>query len=156
MEKVHVVFTDAGPGFRGRGDSEASWPPPERSPGSGQRGACLPVTCQQPSAGPRGSRPGQLVPETSASQNSWMDGYTSSWSRDSEALTNRDRSSASSSIWSASTASKTCPAVRHAERLFGEPDYLVRVATASLTAYQALRDEKLAVLPACSGSPPPS
>jgi DNA-binding Lrp family transcriptional regulator len=37
--------------------------------------------------------------------------------------------------------------VRHAERLFGDPDYLVRVATASLTDYQALRDEKLAALP---------
>ena len=37
--------------------------------------------------------------------------------------------------------------VRHAERLFGDPDYLVRVATADLTAYQTLRDEKLATLP---------
>ena len=37
--------------------------------------------------------------------------------------------------------------VRHAERLFGDPDYLVRVATASLAAYQALRDEKLGTLP---------
>jgi DNA-binding Lrp family transcriptional regulator len=37
--------------------------------------------------------------------------------------------------------------VRHAERLFGDPDYLVRVATADLAAYQTLRDEKLATLP---------
>jgi DNA-binding Lrp family transcriptional regulator len=37
--------------------------------------------------------------------------------------------------------------VRHAERLFGDPDYLVRVATADLAAYQSLRDEKLATLP---------
>jgi DNA-binding Lrp family transcriptional regulator len=37
--------------------------------------------------------------------------------------------------------------VRHAERLFGDPDYLIRVATADLGAYQALRDEKLATLP---------
>jgi DNA-binding Lrp family transcriptional regulator len=37
--------------------------------------------------------------------------------------------------------------VRHAERLFGDPDYLVRVATADLVAYQTLRDEKLATLP---------
>jgi DNA-binding Lrp family transcriptional regulator len=37
--------------------------------------------------------------------------------------------------------------VRHAERLFGDPDYLVRVATADLVSYQALRDEKLATLP---------
>ena len=39
------------------------------------------------------------------------------------------------------------PEVRHAERLFGDPDYLVRVATPDLAAYQALRDEKLATLP---------
>jgi DNA-binding Lrp family transcriptional regulator len=38
------------------------------------------------------------------------------------------------------------PEVRHAERLFGDPDYLIRVATASLVAYQALRDEKLGAL----------
>jgi DNA-binding Lrp family transcriptional regulator len=37
--------------------------------------------------------------------------------------------------------------VRHAERLFGDPDYLVRVATADLDAYQALRDTQLATLP---------
>jgi DNA-binding Lrp family transcriptional regulator len=37
--------------------------------------------------------------------------------------------------------------VRHAERLFGDPDYLVRVATAGLDAYQALRDDELAILP---------
>jgi DNA-binding Lrp family transcriptional regulator len=39
------------------------------------------------------------------------------------------------------------PEVRQAERLFGDPDYLLRVATADLAAYQALRDEKLAALP---------
>ncbi len=39
------------------------------------------------------------------------------------------------------------PQIRHAERLFGDPDYLLRVATAGLEAYQALRDEKLATLP---------
>ena len=39
------------------------------------------------------------------------------------------------------------PEVRHAERLFGDPDYLVRVATADLAGYQTLRDEKLATLP---------
>jgi DNA-binding Lrp family transcriptional regulator len=39
------------------------------------------------------------------------------------------------------------PEVRHAERLFGDPDYLIRVATADLAAYQVLRDEKLAALP---------
>lgn len=39
------------------------------------------------------------------------------------------------------------PEIRQAERLFGDPDYLIRVATADLAAYQALRDEKLATLP---------
>jgi DNA-binding Lrp family transcriptional regulator len=39
------------------------------------------------------------------------------------------------------------PEVRHAERLFGDPDYLVRVATTDLNAYQELRDRKLAALP---------
>ncbi len=37
--------------------------------------------------------------------------------------------------------------MRHAKRLFGDPDYLVRVATADLVAYQVLRDGKLATLP---------
>jgi DNA-binding Lrp family transcriptional regulator len=37
--------------------------------------------------------------------------------------------------------------VRHAERLFGDPDYLLRIATADLDAYQSLRDERLATLP---------
>ena len=36
---------------------------------------------------------------------------------------------------------------KHAERLFGDPDYLVRVATADLEAHQILRDERLAPLP---------
>jgi DNA-binding Lrp family transcriptional regulator len=39
------------------------------------------------------------------------------------------------------------PEVRHAERLFGDPDYLLRVATADIAAYQSLRDEYLATLP---------
>ena len=37
--------------------------------------------------------------------------------------------------------------VRHAERLFGDPDYLVRVATSDIAAYPSLRDEKRATLP---------
>lgn len=37
--------------------------------------------------------------------------------------------------------------MRHAERLFRDPDYLVRVATSDIAAYQSLRDEKLATLP---------
>jgi DNA-binding Lrp family transcriptional regulator len=39
------------------------------------------------------------------------------------------------------------PEVQHAERLFGDPDYLLRVATADLAGYAALRDETLAALP---------
>lgn len=39
------------------------------------------------------------------------------------------------------------PEVRHAERLFGDPDYLVRVAAPDLAGYAALRDDKLAALP---------
>ena len=39
------------------------------------------------------------------------------------------------------------PQVRHAKRLFGDPDYLVRVATADINTYQQLRDTRLARLP---------
>jgi DNA-binding Lrp family transcriptional regulator len=37
--------------------------------------------------------------------------------------------------------------VRHAERLFGDPDYLLRVVAPDLNDYAALRDHKLATLP---------
>jgi hypothetical protein len=43
--------------------------------------------------------------------------------------------------------------VRTAERLFGDPDYVVRVVTADLAAYQVLRDEQLATLPGVTGCP---
>ncbi len=39
------------------------------------------------------------------------------------------------------------PHVIQAERLFGDPDYLVRIVTADLAAYQRLQDEELAALP---------
>ncbi|WP_415948373.1 Lrp/AsnC family transcriptional regulator [Streptomyces sp. KLOTTS4A1] len=39
------------------------------------------------------------------------------------------------------------PHVLQAQRLFGEPDYLLRVATADLAAFQRLYDEQLARLP---------
>jgi DNA-binding Lrp family transcriptional regulator len=39
------------------------------------------------------------------------------------------------------------PEVRDAERLFGDPDYLLRVATADIESFQRLRDEALATLP---------
>jgi DNA-binding Lrp family transcriptional regulator len=39
------------------------------------------------------------------------------------------------------------PQVRHAERLFGDPDYLLRVVAPDLSDYATLRDQKLATLP---------
>jgi DNA-binding Lrp family transcriptional regulator len=39
------------------------------------------------------------------------------------------------------------PQVRHAERLFGDPDYLLRVVAQDLDHFAALRDQKLATLP---------
>jgi len=39
------------------------------------------------------------------------------------------------------------PQVQRAQRLFGEPDYLLRVITADLPAFQELYDERLATLP---------
>ena len=39
------------------------------------------------------------------------------------------------------------PQVRHAERLFGDPDYLLRVVAADLNGYAKLRDQELATLP---------
>jgi DNA-binding Lrp family transcriptional regulator len=40
------------------------------------------------------------------------------------------------------------PEVVMAQRLFGEPDYLLRVAVADLAAYRRLYDDRLAELPA--------
>jgi DNA-binding Lrp family transcriptional regulator len=39
------------------------------------------------------------------------------------------------------------PQIRHAERLFGDPDYLMRVVATDLDDYATLRDHKLATLP---------
>jgi DNA-binding Lrp family transcriptional regulator len=39
------------------------------------------------------------------------------------------------------------PQIRHAERLFGDPDYLLRVAARDLDSFATLRDQKLATLP---------
>ncbi len=39
------------------------------------------------------------------------------------------------------------PEVIHAERLFGDPDYLLRIVTKDLAAYQELEDDNLATLP---------
>jgi DNA-binding Lrp family transcriptional regulator len=45
------------------------------------------------------------------------------------------------------TAVADIPHVVQAQRLFGDPDYLLRIVSADLAAYQRLYDEKLAVLP---------
>lgn len=45
------------------------------------------------------------------------------------------------------TAVAAIPHVLEAQRLFGEPDYLLRIVTADLAAYQRLYDEKLIKLP---------
>jgi DNA-binding Lrp family transcriptional regulator len=39
------------------------------------------------------------------------------------------------------------PQIRHAERLFGDPDYLLRVVATDLNDYAALRDHTLATMP---------
>ncbi len=39
------------------------------------------------------------------------------------------------------------PEVVSAQRLFGDPDYLLRILTRDLTAYQILEDDHLAALP---------
>lgn len=41
----------------------------------------------------------------------------------------------------------TIPNVQQAQRLFGEPDYLLRVITRDLAAFQELYDDQLATLP---------
>jgi DNA-binding Lrp family transcriptional regulator len=48
------------------------------------------------------------------------------------------------------------PHIVQAQRLFGEPDYLLRVITADLPAYQDVYDNRLATLPASNVSAPPS
>jgi hypothetical protein len=43
------------------------------------------------------------------------------------------------------------PHVVQAQRLFGDPDYLLRIVTTDLAAYQRLQDEQLSALPGVSG-----
>jgi DNA-binding Lrp family transcriptional regulator len=38
------------------------------------------------------------------------------------------------------------PQVRHAERLFGDSDYLLRIVARDLDSYATLRDQRLATL----------
>jgi DNA-binding Lrp family transcriptional regulator len=44
-------------------------------------------------------------------------------------------------------ATADIPNVLQAQRLFGEPDYLWRIATTDLAAFQQLYDDQLAALP---------
>ena len=48
------------------------------------------------------------------------------------------------------------PNVREAQRLFGEPDYLLRVITADLAAFQELYDRAFSPFPVSNTSAPPS
>ena len=52
-----------------------------------------------------------------------------------------------STVTAFETAIAELPQVRHAERLFGDPDYLLRVAARDLDSFAALRDQSLATLP---------
>jgi DNA-binding Lrp family transcriptional regulator len=52
-----------------------------------------------------------------------------------------------STVTAFETAIAELPQVRHAERLFGDPDYLLRVAARDLDDFAALRDQCLATLP---------
>lgn len=45
------------------------------------------------------------------------------------------------------SAVSAIPNIQQAQRLFGDPDYLLRVVARDLAAFQALYDEKLATLP---------
>jgi DNA-binding Lrp family transcriptional regulator len=45
------------------------------------------------------------------------------------------------------TALAALPEIRHGERLFGDPDYLLRVVATDLDDYAMLRDHKLSALP---------
>ena len=44
-------------------------------------------------------------------------------------------------------AVREVPSIVQAERLFGDPDYLLRVVTTDLAAYQRLEDEVISALP---------
>jgi DNA-binding Lrp family transcriptional regulator len=48
------------------------------------------------------------------------------------------------------------PQIRHAERLFGDPDYLLHVVAADLNDYAMLRTRSWPPCPAPSASPPRS
>jgi DNA-binding Lrp family transcriptional regulator len=52
-----------------------------------------------------------------------------------------------STVASFEAAVSELPQVRHAERLFGEPDYLLRVVARDLDSFASLRDQELATLP---------
>lgn len=51
------------------------------------------------------------------------------------------------SLFAFEAAVAQVPNVVQAQRLFGDPDYLLRIVTADLGAYQRLEDDVLATLP---------
>jgi DNA-binding Lrp family transcriptional regulator len=55
------------------------------------------------------------------------------------------------SITAFDTAIAEIPQIVEAQRLFGDPDYLIRVVSADLTAYQALYETVLVQLPGLAG-----
>jgi len=57
-----------------------------------------------------------------------------------------DRGDAST-VASFEAAVSELPQIRQAERLFGDPDYLLRVVARDLDSFAALRDQELATLP---------
>lgn len=57
------------------------------------------------------------------------------------------RESSHDSIAAFETALLTVPQVVQAERLFGDPDYMLHVLTRDLSSFQQLYDEQLSALP---------
>lgn len=57
------------------------------------------------------------------------------------------KSSAEVDLEAFDTALKNVPEITQAQRLFGEPDYLLQVVTRDLASYQALYDKQLTTLP---------
>lgn len=57
------------------------------------------------------------------------------------------REGSSNSVQSFESALLDVPEVIHAERLFGDPDYMLRVVTRDLNAFQTLYDRHLSALP---------
>ena len=57
------------------------------------------------------------------------------------------RESTKESVAAIESAFERVPEITDAQRLFGDPDYLVRVVTRDLSSFQRLYDERLSALP---------